>query len=280
MVLVANSDPSFDQCNLGPPDLSWPVTDYSSPTQSYFKAGAELVQGTNRYRAHLKIIPDSFTHKCRNDSSKEWIYTIPFLSVGAQQNRGQNKPIAYITNPPYSRYHSVDNISFDATMFRYTEIGCKSGSICPNPGAHAGMYITAQWGGKNRQIFLDYFGTGILSFGASPVITKHFNWPITDSFLYPGAEIIFFDSVSLQRDCGVTFPTLMLPTPPNDTSTRRTTHYTFNASEIFSCANRLNKFDTPMPLNTNIPLVGVHWYAESVGTTGELWIAIENMSTY
>jgi FG-GAP-like repeat len=281
-VVVANSDPSFDQCNLGPPGLSWPVVDpMSSIYQAgYFKVGVEQVLGTSRRRAHLIINADEFSHKCKNDpSSPDWIYTIPFLSVGAQQNRGQSQPIAYITNPPSAQISGGDNISFDATMYTYKAIGCRPGSICPLPGAHAGMYITAQWGGKNRQIFLDYFGAGSLALGAAP-ITRHWNWPIADSFLYPGAEIVFLDSFSLQNSCGITFPTLPQPTIPTNPETRITQRYAFNASEVFACANRLNKFGTPMPLNTNIPLVGVHWYVESAGTTGAVWVAIENMNTY
>jgi FG-GAP-like repeat len=282
-VISANSEPSFDQCNLGPPNLSWPVADYYSPAASYFKAGSEPVQvqaggPASRYRAHLKINASDFTHRCRNDPALGLIYTIPFLSVGAQQNRGQSKPIAYITNPPYSRYHSVDNISFDLKMDRYQEFGCATGteSICPptNAGSHAGMYITAQWGGKNRQIFLDYFAQGSLAFPNNLDVARlHFNWPIQDSMFYPGAEIAFFNPSTLQSLCGITFPALPV-------STSVTTHYQFNASEVFACASRLNKFDTPMPVNTDIPLVGVHWYVESAGTQGVLSVLIENMKTF
>jgi hypothetical protein len=291
-VIVANSDPSFDLCNLGPPGLSWPVVDpiNNAFAQGYFKIGSEQVAGTNRRRAQLIINADDVTHRCQNDPSKDLFYTIPFLSIGAQQNKGQSKPVAYITNPPYSRYHSVDNVSFDATVYRYDKLDCRSGTslICNTPlpdgtlgnkpGGHAGMYITAQWGGKNRQIFLDYFGEGSLELGAAPQ-TRHWNWPIAESFLYPGAEIVFFDSMSLQSYCGITFPTLILPTSPTDPSTRRTTRYSFNASEVFACASRLGRFETPMPLNADIPLVGVHWYIETVGTKGGLWIAIENTTT-
>jgi hypothetical protein len=282
-VIAANSEPSFDQCNLGPPNLSWPVADYYSFGQSYFKAGSEpvLVQAggpVSRYRAHLKINANDFTHRCRNNSALGLIYTIPFLSVGAQQNRGQNKPIAYITNPPYSRYRSTDNISFDLKMDAYQEFGCRAGteSICPptNAGSHAGMYITAQWGGKNRQIFLDYFAQGSLAFPNNLDVGRlHFNWPIEDSMFYPGAEIVFFNPSNLQSECGITFPALPI-------STSITTHYQFNASEVFACASRLNKFDAPMPLNTEIPLVGVHWYVESAGTQGVLSVMVENMKTF
>jgi hypothetical protein len=284
-VISANSEPSFEQCNLGPPSLSWPVANYNSSSTDYFKAGSEPIQGTNRRRAHTIINAKSFPHRCQYDATK-WINTIPFLSVGAQQGRGQSKPIAYITNPPYSRYHSVDNFSFDATMYSYEDFGCQSGSelplICsqPNSGAHAGMYITAQWGGKNRQIFLDYFGAGSLTFptssGEESVYRRHFPWPVADSMFYPGAELVFFNPSTLQALCGITFPALPIN---KTTSVSSTTHYQFNASEVFACASRLNKFETPMPLNTDIPLVGVHWYVESTGTAGLLSVAVENMKT-
>jgi hypothetical protein len=285
-VVVANSDPSFDQCNLGPPGLSWPVVDPMNPATNYgyFKVGSEPIQNTNRRRAHLIINASEFSHKCKNidDALQPWIYTIPFLSIGAQQNRGQSKPVAYITNPPPpSSAFAGDNISFNASIYTYAAMGCKSGSgsVCSNPGAHAGMYITARWGGINRQIFLDYFGAGSLTLGAAPS-TRHWNWPITDSFLYPGSEIVFLDSYSLQNSCGITFPILPQPTIPTNAETRITQPYAFNASAVFACADRLNKFGTPMPLNTPIPLIGVHWYVESVGTSGGLWVAVDSMTTY
>jgi hypothetical protein len=281
-VLSANSEPSFDQCNLGPPSLSWPVNDYYSFAPSYFKAGSEVVSGTNRRRAHIVINANDFSHHCQNDPNREWIFTIPFLSVGAQQGSGQSKPIAYITNPPYARYHSTDNISFDAAMYSYQAFGCVAGTpttICTqsNSGAHAGMYITAQWGGKNRQIFLDFFGAGSLVFPTDLSVSRlHFNWPIANSMFYPGAEIVFFNPSTLQNLCGISFPNLPINSTP---STSVLTRYQFNASEVFSCASRLGKFDSPMPLNTEIPLIGAHWYVEGVGTQGLLGVAFENMKT-
>jgi FG-GAP-like repeat len=281
-VLSANSEPSFDQCNLGPPSLSWPIGDYYSFSPSYFKAGTEVIPGTNRRRAHVVINANDFSHRCQNDPNREWIFTIPFLSVGAQQGRGQSNPIAYITNPPYARYHSTDNISFDAAMYSYQAFGCVAGTptdICTqsNSGAHAGMYITAQWGGKNRQIFLDFFGSGSLVFPTDLSVSRlHFNWPIANSMFYPGAEIVFFNPSTLQNLCGISYPNLPINSAP---STSALTHYQFNASEVFSCASRLGKFDSPMPLNTEIPLIGAHWYVEGVGTQGLLGIAFENMKT-
>ncbi len=282
-VLSANSEPSFDQCNLGPPNLSWPIIDYYSFAPSYFKAGTEMITGTNRRRAHTVINANDFSHRCLNDPSREWIFTIPFLSVGAQQGRGQSKPIAYITNPPYSRYRSIDNISFDAAMYSYQAFGCREGTptnICTqsNSGAHAGMYITAQWGGKNRQIFLDFFGAGSLAFPTNLSVSRlHFNWPIANSMFYPGADIVFFNPLTLLNLCGITFPNLPVNSIP---STSTISRYQINASEVFSCASRLGKFDSPMPLDAEIPLVGAHWYVEGAGTQGLLGIAFENIKTY
>ena len=280
-VVVANSDPSMDQCNLGPPNLSWPVLDpINVGGLGYFKVASEAVPGTSRQRAHMIINANDFTHKCQNNPSLDWHYTIPFLSIGAQQARGQSDPIAYINNPPY--LYAGETITFDATMYAYEALGCRAGSssICNTatgggkPGSHAGLYLLAEWGGKKRLIFIDYFGAGSLSFG-SAVPTLHWNWPIAESFFYPGAEIVFFNASTLQSSCGITIPSL----PENaDPSTRVTTHYTLNASSVFSCASNLGKFDTAMPAYSALPLIGVHWYVESVGTQGALWIAVENMN--
>jgi hypothetical protein len=265
---VANSDPAFDQCNLGPPDLSWPVTDINNATPGYFK----VTSGTGA--VDLLIDVNAHSHRCRNNPSGDWFSPIPFLSVGAQKGNGQNNIIAYISNGGNSASRNV--ISFDMAITAYEEVGCRTGSeaVCTSQssGSHGGFYMVAEWGGKKRAIFVDLFATGVLTgdFNSPNPGRAHWPFPVYESFFYPGFEMVVFSPNSLKQ-CGITIDGL------STTALNQYKHYTIDASKIYTCANSLGMFETEFPFPAiSTPLTGFHWYIEAPGTKGRVRASIKN----
>jgi hypothetical protein len=268
-VVIANSDPSFDQCNLGPPDLSWPVVNPRlDATPAYFKVSAE--PSLSKRRARLAIDANEFTHRCRNDPAQDWFYTIPFLSIGAQQGRGQRTPVFYFAKRQPGDTQS-DKVSFDVSVLSYESFGCRAGStaICKTGGVHAGVWMTSNWSGKNRAVFVEFLSEDALEY-LGPPVARRWAWPIADSMFFPGLDIAYTNSQTMAQ-CGINFPR-MRAAPPTD----RLTRYEISPSAVFTCASRLGLFEALMPDYT-VPLTGFHWFVESVGTSGKLELALENM---
>ena len=89
-VVVANDDPGFDQCNEGPPGSSHRIASASAQPRTMFKL--DVVSGTDAGK-HLRLGMD-FGDKdffCARTGAYE--YSIPFLSVGAQNGRGNAGPV-------------------------------------------------------------------------------------------------------------------------------------------------------------------------------------------
>ena len=88
------------------------------------------------------------------------------------------------------------------------------------------------------------------------------NWPIEESFYYPGAEVItFVAGTQLSTYCGIN-----LARYTTDLAQRR---YAVDFGKLFACADDLGLVSPPMP-SGNIALDGVHWYIEGVATLGAL----------
>lgn len=269
-VAIANSDPSFDRCNLGPPNMSWPITNPAiDGGPSYFKIASEP-SGARR-RARLTINANEFTHRCRNSATGDWFYTIPFLSIGAQQGRGQTEPILYFARRQVGDGQS-DKVSFEVAVLGYEGFGCRTGSsaICRAGGVHAGLWMTSGWGGKKRAVFVEYLGEDALEYLGGP-LSRRWSWPIEDSLFFPGFDFAYLNSQTLLSQCGINFPRLRA------TPSILLTRYEISPSAVFSCASRLGLFETPMP-DTTLALNGIHWYIESVGTSGKIELALENMT--
>lgn len=269
-VAIANGDPSFDQCNLGPPNMSWPIVNPRlDATPAYFKISAEPSGG--KRRARLMINANQFTHRCRNVPTGNWFYTIPFLSIGAQQGRGQRLPILHFAKRvPNDK--QADKVTFDVAVLSYEPFACRTGSssICRAGGVHAGIWMTSSWEGKQRAVFVEYLSEDVLEY-VGPPVARRWSWPIEDSMFFPGFDIAYMNSQTISTQCGGSFPRLRAA-PPSDQLTR----YEISPSAVFTCASRLGLFDAPMP-DYSVPLTGFHWFVESVGTSGMIEIALENM---
>ena len=172
-VVVANDDPGFDQCNEGPPGSSHRIASAGAQPRTMFKL--DVVSGTGAGK-HLRLGMD-FGDKdffCARTGAYE--YSIPFLSVGAQNGRGNAGPVGTVNRRGSPR----GTIVFDAAISNRSALGCKAGttSICKadSPGSslglHAGVYAYATWGGIPRLLFVDLYGDGILAGDGPPGESK------------------------------------------------------------------------------------------------------------
>lgn len=143
-VISANSDPAFDQCNVGPPNYSFPIT--SPATAGLFHVYAPLGA------PQLNLVLDVGSHNFYCAATGANHFTIPYLSLGAQVGRGQTSAIAQMNkaSPESFKIHFYAKRS-------YSVFGCRSGTsdICStgSTGVHAGFYGVTTWGGKPRMVW-------------------------------------------------------------------------------------------------------------------------------
>lgn len=270
-VVVANDDPSFDQCNEGPPGSSHRVASADAVPRAMFKL--DVAPGTGPGK-HLRLGLD-FGDKdffCTRTGAYE--YSIPFLSVGAQNGRGNAGPVGYVSRHSSPR----GTIVFDAAISHRSALGCKPGtsSICvaSSPGSslglHAGVYAYASWGGIPRLLFVDLYGDGILA-GNGPPGESRWNWPVHESFQYPGAEVLAsIAGESLHTYCGIDIP----PLDPQGARVR----YEIDFGRILGCLDARGLTTQPMP-DGAIALDGVHWFIEGAATLGALGLDISAVET-
>jgi hypothetical protein len=266
-VVVANSDPSFNQCNDGPPGLSHRITNpIADATPNLYKVAMEDLP-TGAKRAHLILNASEHDFRCRTNSSRA-NFIQPFLSLGAQQGHGQAGPVAML-NRSKSRYPGA--VNWTSRIYAYQPFSCKPGEACGNTGVQAGFYAITSWNGINRLLFVNLLVDGAMASQGDPAIRAKWNWPVLESFYYPGAEMVVFNTDSLRRNrsdrgCGIDLPAL-----PRD---GREQAYRVDVSALFACASDLGLFSDAMPTG-ELPLNGFHWYMESVGSAGWLWLAFE-----
>jgi hypothetical protein len=258
-VVVGNDEPSFDHCNSGPPGLSHPIASAGATPAPLF--GVDVLPsggGAKQIRITLGLGNKNFY--CNDVGAYE--YTIPFLSIGAQHGRGNAGAVASISRDGSPR----GTIVFDAGISSLIPLGCRNGtgSICNTGslGIHAGIYGIATWGGVPHLLFVDFYGVGVQDYSMYAPGESKWNWPIEESFYYPGAEVItFVAGTQLSTYCGID-----LPRYTTDLAMHR---YAVDFGALFACADRLGLVAPPMPAGT-IALDGIHWYIEGVATLGSL----------
>lgn len=270
-VLVANSDPSFDQCNDGPPGLSHRVRDpMADPAPALYKVAMEPLPDGAR-RAHLIINASDHPFHCDRPGYRQGPhFVIPFLSLGAHRDHGQDGPVALINLSTWPQAPN-QQVQWTSRTWSYQPFGCdarKGEAICDAAGVHAGFYAIARWDGIARLLFIDTVGQDALDYTAIDPPHTRWNWPLRDSLFYPGAEVAVLTSGHLRNLCGMSVP----PLPLQGLTARA---YSVDLASLYSCAERLRLFSSPMPYAQDIPVEGFHWYLESVGTRGALWISVE-----
>lgn len=269
-VIVANSDPAFDQCNDGPPGLSHTIRNpIADGKPALYKVAMEDLPSGAR-RAHLIINASNHPFRCNRPGYSQGPHSvIPFVSLGAHRGHGQDTAVTTMNRswPYYLR----PQVQWTSRTWAYVPFGCdeaKGVELCFAQGVHGGFYAIASWDGVKRLLFVDLVGEGALDYSAMAPGKTHWNWPIEESFYYPGAEVATFTSDSLATQCGINVPGLALD--------GRWLQHSVDITALFACASNLNLFSSPMPASGDVALDGFHWYLESVGTRGALWISIED----
>ncbi len=262
-ILELNNEPAFDnQCNSGPPDLSLAR---SLPLQGLmgFRMDDQDQEGFNRAHLAMDLSYQAAEAPCG--------ITIPFLSIGVHETRGNGKPIAWIA-PPGHGTPLPEVISFTAKVEAFTPPQC---ATCA-PVLVFRMWAVAEWGGVPRMLFVDLLHDGIDSCSDTAptgdcVGTVDWNWPIEESYLFPGADLAFLDAEDVDRLCGFAVQRL--------TAVGQEVDYDLNLGDLFHCASNLGLFLEPMPVEP-VPVRGIHWVDEGQGESGVLWMSLHGVNVH
>lgn len=282
-MLSANNDPSFDQCNSGPPNASHPVTSPFHANRGLFQFFPEkyLDEAFNtRYRLHYVLSPGDHDFYC--EDLAEFQSSIPFISVGAQNGAGNGGPVGTFGGvntdgePSFENDERLDQLSFEFEIVGHESFAClpETEMTCWEhyAGSHAGIYLLAEWGGTDRMLFLELWRTGYFANPDYKPASGRWNWPVEQSVFYPGAEIALLPAGHPDLDsCNLRIEPYSMQRQGKPKS------YRVDVSELFQCAEHLNLFSDAMPDST-IALDGVHWFSESYGTEGFLWAAVAKAS--
>ncbi|MHB9102623.1 MAG: hypothetical protein ACYC2E_14030, partial [Sulfuricella sp.] len=149
----------------------------------------------------------------------------------------------------------------------------------PFPGGQRGtsnfwIYIIAEWPdvwGRPvpHMLFIDLFHWNIENHLAGAL---DWNWPIQEDYLYPGADLAFFDAEDVAISCGITVPRLE--------SIGQQITYNLDLQGLFQCASDHGLFRDAMPTTSNLPIRGIHWANEGTGVNGWLWTSVHAMTMY
>lgn len=265
----ANDDPSFDQCNEGPPAASHPIVSTSSGGNDIYKIDMTTPTGQVPKLARIQLNLGQKSWFCAQEGAYQ--FSIPFISVGAQNGRGNPGPVGTIN----LKGSSNGTIVFSESIPSYTAPSCASGTstICNSSalGLHLGLYGVASWSGTPRLIFLDLFSEGSTDTSGTGPVESKWNWPIHDSIFFPGAEVIGLTAgTQLATKCGMAIPQI-----PFDGALHS---YKIDFGKLINCVNSLGLF-TQAPPTTNFNLDGVHWFIEGIGTAGNAEIDLKNVET-
>ncbi len=255
-VVLFNNEPRADPRNSGPPDVSLPR---SLPAQGLMgfetRQGDASLPNDRRWRAHLVL---DFI-----DIDDPVPGGIPFLGFGEFSARGnRDRPIGYL-NPSARTKPSV--LTFGARLWE--AVPPTSGGSQPATLASY-VWMLANWGTKPKAIFITLYHFNLENSRppAKPSI-YHFNWPITQSALYPGAEIIYIDAEDMSFYCRFSLPTLAAG------SDRQ---YRIDLTGLYRCVSDRGLFTEPMPATHDIPVTQVLWANESTGVDGALWTDVHD----
>lgn len=249
-VVDINNEPAYDPCNPGPPHLSLPLT---RPDEGL--AGFRMVRDGAAYAAHLALTL-SYPNPCG------W-RAIPFLSVGARDDRGNGMPVGVLNPKPRSMPH---RIRFRLVLETFDPPRTPAGT---DGAAFVLLFALSEWRGVPRMLYVNllHFNREIPNNGA---LGRVWNWPVAEHYLFPGADIAYFDADRISDLCGIDVPAF-LPVPGESRE------YDMDLHGLFRCASRLGLFRDRMPRprnGRNLPIHGVHWALEAQGSDGQIWASV------
>lgn len=269
------STPCAADPQVGPPNKALPIMHGRGGIVQLWRSTASTGKRMNMRLA------TRYANPCGSES-------IPFLSFGAAQNRGNNsQPIALI------RYPADDVVRRKAISFTQR---LKANRTWETPIATrdvhlAYLFLEAVWNGRKRQIFIEL--GGVVPSTYVPASTyREWNWPLVQSRFYPGA-IIGFNPLNPQTS-QPWVPFL----PPTIRLQRR--EITLNLEDVFQSAidrsvwphptypndATLIRFmlGDPPSANTLIPITAVHLVQEvgrdpNNGPTSWLYTSVQRLRT-
>ena len=229
--------------NSGPPNQSMPRV---APGSGVF--GFSMIPytlgGKPAYQAHLVL-----NHNFPNPDG------IPFLSIGADSDRGNVGPLGAFNDPA-----RPNTVRFTAKIWDYY-IGGGSGVF----GFQ--LWSVATWGGKPRMLFLYLFTHEIGGEFISDQNHSRWNWRIAESSLSPGADVAYIDAALLPGLCGGVSAAPM-------TSLGEIKTYVINLELLYECASAAGLFDDPMPQIGAIPIDTIGFSNEAAGPGFALWTSV------
>jgi hypothetical protein len=305
-VLHVNNESSFAQFegtpyNSGPPGQSLAVVEPASEGImgfASFKECDQCSQSSNIaqcnatcedfYRAHIVL--------SHNELNPNPIQAIPFLGINAVNQRGNNEPIVKIN----AGFGVENSISFDIKLYDYKAPENNSSA------AFIYLYFTSQWENPlthemiNRMLFVTLGHTPTVDvIPNNTIIPKppsdnfsinqagvnlSWNWPIVESFFYPGADFAYMESEDIHTYCGFELDGFDMPYRnqgfnPNGSDAIEKS-FTINIEALFKCASDHQLFDAPMPNNEVLDVNIVGWANEiGGGVDSHIWMAVSNMRT-
>ena len=246
-VIENNNEPSAynNQCNLGPPNQSLPITN-SLSGKGVINFEIKNLANSNRKRAYFAL---------KNEFNPCGANTIAYTSIGAQKHRGNNDRLISRFRLQSAEVLAGDT-DFSLLKFNAAITHCQGTLPCLFY-----LNIYSKWGGKTRFLILTF---GHLNHPGETNKHVHWNWPAKESMHYPGADIAYLRCSSVGIHC------LQVSSEGHS--------YSLSMGEMLKVASQKNLFDLPLPLNEDIKIHGVGWAMETTGASGQMHTWIDGMS--
>lgn len=291
--VIGNVEEAFDNplCANGPPGQSLP---FDRPGSGAMFGVIALPDGEAGAPARKKmhLVLNSWNRAaCRTQS-----YGIPYLSFGAQADRGNSGVITYLNVPG-----AKTRLRFGMTLMDIADASPDSFGKVPDGVvrySQAHVLLEALWGGRKRWLFIELLPDARRDLNAPDGgIDMHvrFNWHMVNSFIYPGADYVFKSAAVLTDQCrkeGIDVPTQSRALTYRNPATRgQARHeYLIDLQAVFDCLSRTGAWGPEtMPAHA-IPVTAIHFGIEQddrlyrnglfTGATAPnaLWIAVDSVS--
>lgn len=291
--VIGNVETAFKNplCANGPPGQSLPFDRPGSGTLFGVIALPDGEAGVPARRKMHLVLNSWNQAACRSQS-----YGIPYLSFGAQADRGNNGVIAYLNVPG-----AKTRLQFGMTLMDIADANPGTFGKVPDGVerySQSHVLIEAMWGGRKRWLFIELLPDARRNLAAPDSgIDLHirFNWHMVNSFIYPGADYVFKSATVLTSQCrteGIDVPAQSRAMTYNNPATRGQSRreYSIDLQGVFDCLSRTGAWGTDtMPLHA-IPVTAIHFGVEQddrlyrnglfTGATAPnaLWIAVDSVS--
>jgi hypothetical protein len=291
--VIGNVEAAFDNpfCANGPPGQSMP---FARPGAGALFGVIALPDGEAgvpaRKKMHL-VLNSWSTILCRTQS-----YGIPYLSVGAQADRGNNGVITYLNVPGAKR-----QLHFGMTLMDIADANPDAFGQAPAGAvrySQSHVLLEAMWGGRKRWLFIELMPDARRDLNAPDGgIDLHirFNWHMVDSFIYPGADYVFKSAAVLSEQCrneGIDIPAQSRTLTYNNPATRALSRrdYAIDLQGVFDCLSRTGAWGAETMPSHAVPVTAIHFGIEQddrlyrngafTGSTAPnaLWIAVDSVS--